>query len=75
MMWQHDVRLIVMLTAEREGGMVKAHNYWESKRYGALQVDALSEHRASLASVKGQRRKQRPAHSRQRSSNAVPKKN
>lgn len=46
--WQQDVRVIVMLTAEKEGAQVKAHNYWDQKHYGPLYLDFLSEHRASL---------------------------
>lgn len=46
--WQQDVRVIVMLTAEQEGGQVKAHNYWSSKKYNNLTLKYLSEHRASL---------------------------
>lgn len=46
--WQRDVRVIVMLTAEREGAQVKAHNYWDQKQYGPLHLDFLSEKRASL---------------------------
>lgn len=37
-----------MLTAEKEGAQVKAHNYWDSKQYGPLHLDFLSEKRASL---------------------------
>jgi len=32
--WDHDVRVIVMLTAEKEGGQLKCHPYWASKDYG-----------------------------------------
>ncbi|KAF2834938.1 hypothetical protein M501DRAFT_943056 [Patellaria atrata CBS 101060] len=46
--WQQDVRVIVMLTAEKEGGQLKAHNYWKPEQYGHLQLNFLSEHRASL---------------------------
>lgn len=46
--WQQDVRVIVMLTAEKEGAQVKAHNYWDKKQYGSLYLDFLSEKRASL---------------------------
>ncbi|KAF2761315.1 hypothetical protein EJ05DRAFT_435581 [Pseudovirgaria hyperparasitica] len=46
--WQQDARVIVMLTAEHEGGQVKAHNYWSGKQYGQLRLNFLSEHRASL---------------------------
>ncbi|TKA65053.1 hypothetical protein B0A55_12033, partial [Friedmanniomyces simplex] len=46
--WQQDIRVIVMLTAEKEGAQVKAHNYWDQKQYGPLHLDFLSEKRASL---------------------------
>jgi protein tyrosine phosphatase len=39
--WQQDVRVIVMLTAEQEGGQVKAHNYWSDKHYGHLHWSLL----------------------------------
>ena len=45
MIWHEDVRTIVMLTAEREGGHVKAHNYWKSEQYGQVNVALLSETR------------------------------
>ncbi len=37
-----------MLTAEKEGAQVKAHNYWDQKQYGSINLDVLSEKRASL---------------------------
>ena len=43
MVWHEDVRVVVMLTAEMEGGQVKAHNYWKSKQYGQINVMLLSE--------------------------------
>ncbi|KAF2190921.1 tyrosine-protein phosphatase-like protein non-receptor [Zopfia rhizophila CBS 207.26] len=46
--WQQDVRVIIMLTAEQEGGQIKAHNYWSGKQYGHLQLNLLGERRASL---------------------------
>ena len=48
MVWQRDVRVIVMLTAEFEGGQVKAHNYWKDKRYGPVKINSHSEYRAVL---------------------------
>lgn len=66
--WQADVRVIVMLTAESEGGQVKAHNYWKDRKYGQLQVQFLSEHRASLEPGKMGKNRERPASDR-RSSN------
>ncbi|KAK3724071.1 phosphotyrosine-specific ptp2-like protein [Vermiconidia calcicola] len=46
--WQQDIRVVVMLTAEKEGAQVKAHNYWENRQYGHLHLDYLSEKRASI---------------------------
>lgn len=37
-----------MLTAEKEGGQVKAHNYWQDQNYGSFRLNFLSEHRASI---------------------------
>lgn len=37
-----------MLTAEKEGGQIKAHKYWEGGRHGNLNLNYHSEHRASL---------------------------
>lgn len=57
--WQQDVRVIVMLTAETEGGQTKAHNYWNQTSYGQIRLNFLSEHRASLETAKFLRRKER----------------
>lgn len=46
--WDHDVRVIVMLTAESEGGQLKCHPYWAGKEYGTYRLKALSEKRVSL---------------------------
>ncbi|KAL3420996.1 Tyrosine-protein phosphatase 1 [Phlyctema vagabunda] len=46
--WDHDVRVIVMLTAESEGGQLKCHPYWASKEYGPMRLKPLSEKRVSL---------------------------
>lgn len=62
-----------MLTAEKEGGQVKAHNYWEDKQYGPLRLNYLSEHRASLELSTIQRhRDRRPSMGRRRSTNPPP---
>jgi protein tyrosine phosphatase len=51
-----------MLTAEKEGGQVKAHNYWSDKQYGPMRLEFLSEKRASLDPAKIKRhRQQRPS--------------
>lgn len=48
-----------MLTAEQEGGQVKAHNYWSDKHFGNLHLTQLGEHRASLEPSKIQGHKER----------------
>ncbi len=67
MVWQHDIRVMVMLTAESEGGQIKAHNYWDGKHYGMLRLQFLSEHRASLEISKIHRQRERPDTGRRRS--------
>jgi protein tyrosine phosphatase len=46
--WEQDIRVIVMLTAEQEGGQVKSHPYWNAGNYGPLKLKLLSEKRVSL---------------------------
>ncbi|MCJ1281279.1 hypothetical protein MMC26_000597 [Xylographa opegraphella] len=48
--WEQDARVIVMLTAESEGGQRKCHPYWLPDNYGPLKLKALSEQRVSLES-------------------------
>jgi protein tyrosine phosphatase len=67
--WQQDVRVVVMLTAEQEGAQVKAHNYWDQRQYGSLQLEFLSEKKASLDPAKIHRSKNRPAAGRRSSTN------
>jgi tyrosine-protein phosphatase 2/3 len=67
--WQQDVRVIVMLTAEKEGAQVKAHNYWDKKQYGPLHLEFMSEKRASIEPSRIHRHKNqhRPAASKRHS--------
>ncbi|KAL6703336.1 phosphotyrosine-specific ptp2-like protein [Coniothyrium glycines] len=69
--WQQDVRVIVMLTAEQEGGQIKAHNYWSDKHYGHLHLKELGERRASLepSKIYRHREQSRPALGQRRSTN------
>ncbi|CAO2658234.1 Nn.00g059570.m01.CDS01 [Neocucurbitaria sp. VM-36] len=69
--WQQDVRVIVMLTAEQEGGQVKAHNYWSDKHYGHLHLNVLGERRASLepSKIHKHREQSRPSLGQRRSTN------
>lgn len=46
--WEQDVRIIVMLTAESEGGQVKSHPYWNPGEYGPLKLKKLTERSVSL---------------------------
>ncbi|KAL8670943.1 MAG: hypothetical protein Q9168_004543 [Polycauliona sp. 1 TL-2023] len=46
--WQQDARVIVMLTAESEGGQTKCHPYWLPGNYGPLKVQSIGEQRVSL---------------------------
>ncbi|KAL8729565.1 MAG: hypothetical protein Q9166_004645 [cf. Caloplaca sp. 2 TL-2023] len=46
--WQQDARVIVMLTAESEGGQTKCHPYWLPGNYGPLKVQTIGERRVSL---------------------------
>ncbi|KAI4259777.1 MAG: hypothetical protein LQ352_000583 [Teloschistes flavicans] len=50
--WQQDVRVIVMLTAESEGGQIKCHPYWLPNNYGSLRVQSIGEKRVSLEPTK-----------------------
>lgn len=47
--WEQDARLIVMLTAESEGGQVKSHAYWNSGEYGQVKVKQTAEQKVSLS--------------------------
>ncbi|KAK4223315.1 putative tyrosine-protein phosphatase [Podospora fimiseda] len=48
MVWDNDVRVIVMLTAESEGGQLKCHPYWKGRAFGPIRLRALSEKKVSL---------------------------
>jgi tyrosine-protein phosphatase 2/3 len=63
--------VIVMLTAEQEGGQLKAHNYWSGKHYGHLDLNLLSERKASLEPSKIHRNREqwRPMLGQRRSTN------
>ena len=48
MVWEQDARVIVMLTAELEGGQRKCHPYWIPDNYGPMKLKALSEKKVPL---------------------------
>ncbi|KAK5651964.1 hypothetical protein OQA88_11507 [Cercophora sp. LCS_1] len=46
--WDQDVRVIVMLTAESEGGQLKCHPYWKGRDFGPIKLRVMSEKKISL---------------------------
>ncbi|KAL6718315.1 phosphotyrosine-specific ptp2-like protein [Lecanora helva] len=53
--WEQDARVIVMLTAESEGGQTKCHPYWLPGDYGPFKLKALSERHQALDKTKPDR--------------------
>nr|XP_018262955.1 uncharacterized protein I303_04444 [Kwoniella dejecticola CBS 10117]OBR85113.1 hypothetical protein I303_04444 [Kwoniella dejecticola CBS 10117] len=43
LVWEQGVRVIVMITKQYEGGLIKCGNYWESTTYGNLQLQMVSQ--------------------------------
>lgn len=68
MVWQQDVRVIVMLTAETEGNQVKAHNYWKDGHNGSVKVNFHSERKIFLDRSRIHNSSSRPDMARRRSS-------
>ncbi|KFY37944.1 hypothetical protein V495_06843 [Pseudogymnoascus sp. VKM F-4514 (FW-929)] len=50
--WDQEVRVIVMLTAESEGGQVKCHPYWSAQEYGRFRISSSSEKKVPLEPIK-----------------------
>lgn len=48
LVWEQDIRVLVMLTAESEGGQLKGHPYWRTGEYGPLRLKLFSEKRVPL---------------------------
>ncbi len=69
--WDQDVRVIVMLTAESEGGQLKCHPYWAAKEYGAFKLKALSEKKVSLDLQKHRRSATRQESGRRRATTSL----
>ncbi|KAF2000052.1 tyrosine-protein phosphatase-like protein non-receptor [Amniculicola lignicola CBS 123094] len=72
MVWQQDIRVVVMLTSEKEGGQIKAHNYWSDRQYGQLYLNPLGERRASLEPSRIHKHRDRPALGQRRSTTTHP---
>jgi len=46
--WEQHARVIIMLTAESEGGQRKSHPYWLAGDYGPFKLKAIKEIRQTL---------------------------
>ncbi|EGC45522.1 protein tyrosine phosphatase [Histoplasma capsulatum var. duboisii H88] len=65
--WEQDIRVIVMLTAESEGPQLKCHPYWKAADYGPLKVSVFAEHQIPLYSFSSPRsQQQRRTHGQRR---------
>lgn len=47
--WDKKIPIIVMLTAETEGGHIKCHTYWNDGVYGKLKLEMLEEKEIKLS--------------------------
>ncbi|WWC94473.1 hypothetical protein V866_001319 [Kwoniella sp. B9012] len=43
LVWEQGVRVIVMITKQFEGGLIKCGNYWGDKAYGSLHLHVVSQ--------------------------------
>ncbi|WVW84244.1 hypothetical protein I302_106274 [Kwoniella bestiolae CBS 10118] len=43
LVWEQGVRVIVMITKQFEGGLIKCGNYWGDKTYGSLHLHVVSQ--------------------------------
>jgi tyrosine-protein phosphatase 2/3 len=74
LVWEQDVRIIVMLTAESEGGQLKSHPYWHTNDYGSLKLKLFAEKRIPLELNKAKVAKirlKRPSVGQRRSTNPL----
>jgi protein tyrosine phosphatase len=69
--WDQDVRVLVMLTAESEGGQLKCHPYWAAKEYGAFRLKSLSEKKISLEPNKHRHSSARQEQGRRRANTTI----
>lgn len=51
--WDKKIPVIVMLTAETEGGSIKCHKYWNNGIYGTVSLTKISSERVMLTSETG----------------------
>ncbi|RAO73799.1 uncharacterized protein BHQ10_009811 [Talaromyces amestolkiae] len=66
--WEHDVRVIVALTAEMERGQIKCHPYWNTNSYGPFKVKSLGERRVYVDLPQDPETPQRPSASEKKPS-------
>ncbi|KIR59658.1 protein-tyrosine-phosphatase [Cryptococcus bacillisporus CA1873] len=43
LVWEQNVRIIVMITKQFEGGLIKCGNYWGEERYGHIKLQLVSQ--------------------------------
>lgn len=53
MIWDHEIPVILMLTAEFEGGIVKCHSYWGNSHIGKINVVQVEEKTEPLSAATG----------------------
>lgn len=51
--WDKRIPVIVMLTAETEGGSIKCHRYWNEGVYGAVKLLEISSEQVELSPLTG----------------------
>ncbi|OBT47855.1 hypothetical protein VE00_01453 [Pseudogymnoascus sp. WSF 3629] len=69
--WDQDVRVIVMLTAESEGGQVKCHPYWSAQEYGRFKITSATDKKVPLEPIKHVRSIRKESFGRRRANTAV----
>ncbi|TYJ57758.1 hypothetical protein B9479_001612 [Cryptococcus floricola] len=43
LVWEQNVRVIVMITKQFEGGLIKCGNYWDQRQYGHLKLEKVKQ--------------------------------
>ncbi|WVQ73920.1 hypothetical protein IAR50_003501 [Cryptococcus sp. DSM 104548] len=43
LVWEQNVRVIVMITKQFEGGLIKCGNYWDQRQYGPLKLEKVKQ--------------------------------
>ncbi|OXG19580.1 protein-tyrosine-phosphatase [Cryptococcus neoformans Tu401-1] len=43
LVWEQNVRIIVMITKQFEGGLIKCGNYWGEEQYGHIKLQLISQ--------------------------------